>query len=66
MLAASFVIALLRPYHRNFNKRLVKSPKVYFSTPALPAISPAFAITGSLTRITRAARCSRTTSSPKW
>ena len=30
VLAASFVVALLRPYHRNFNKRLVKSPKVYF------------------------------------
>ena len=30
MLVTSFVVTLLRPYHRNFNKRLVKSPKVYF------------------------------------
>jgi len=30
MLEASFVIYLLRPHHRNFNKRLVKSPKLYF------------------------------------
>lgn len=29
-LEASFVIYLLRPHHRNFNKRLVKSPKLYF------------------------------------
>jgi uncharacterized protein len=30
ILEASFVIYLLRPHHRNFNKRLVKSPKLYF------------------------------------
>lgn len=30
MLEASFVVYLLRPHHRNFNKRLVKSPKLYF------------------------------------
>ncbi len=30
VLEASFVIALLRPYHRNFGKRLIKSPKLYF------------------------------------
>ena len=30
VLEASFLIALLRPYHRNFGKRLVKSPKLYF------------------------------------
>jgi predicted AAA+ superfamily ATPase len=30
ILEASFVIHLLRPHHRNFNKRLVKSPKLYF------------------------------------
>lgn len=29
-LEASFIIFLLRPHHRNFNKRLVKSPKLYF------------------------------------
>jgi len=30
ILEASFVVFLLRPHHRNFNKRLVKSPKLYF------------------------------------
>jgi hypothetical protein len=30
VLEASFVVTLLRPYHENFNKRLVKSPKLYF------------------------------------
>jgi len=30
VLEASFIVTLLRPYHRNFNKRLVKSPKLYF------------------------------------
>jgi hypothetical protein len=30
VLEASFMVALLRPYHKNFGKRLVKSPKLYF------------------------------------
>jgi uncharacterized protein len=30
VLEASFLVFLLRPYHRNFHKRLVKSPKLYF------------------------------------
>ena len=30
ILEASFLVARLRPHHRNFNKRLVKSPKLYF------------------------------------
>ena len=30
VLQASYVVALLPPYHRNFGKRLVKSPKLYF------------------------------------
>lgn len=30
VLEASFLVFLLRPYHRNFNKRLIKSPKLYF------------------------------------
>lgn len=30
VLEVSFVIYLLRPYHNNFNKRLVKQPKLYF------------------------------------
>jgi uncharacterized protein len=30
VLEASYIIYLLRPHHRNFNKRLIKSPKLYF------------------------------------
>ena len=30
ILEASFIIFLLPPYHRNFNKRVIKSPKLYF------------------------------------
>jgi len=30
ILEASFIIFLLRPYHRNWNKRVVKQPKLYF------------------------------------
>lgn len=30
VLEASYIIHLLRPHYRNFNKRLVKSPKLYF------------------------------------
>ncbi|MDX2247431.1 MAG: ATP-binding protein [Bacteroidia bacterium] len=30
VLQTSFIIHLVRPFHRNFNKRLVKSPKLYF------------------------------------
>ncbi|MBX2891519.1 MAG: ATP-binding protein [Saprospiraceae bacterium] len=30
VLEASFVVFLLPPYHRNFDKRIVKSPKLYF------------------------------------
>jgi uncharacterized protein len=30
VLESSFIITLLRPHHRNFNKRLVKSPKLHF------------------------------------
>ena len=30
ILEASFIVFLLRPHHRNFNKRLVKQPKLYF------------------------------------
>lgn len=30
ILEASYVIFLLQPYHQNFNKRLVKMPKLYF------------------------------------
>ena len=37
VLEASFVIFLLRPHHKNFNKRLVKMPKLYFYDPGLAA-----------------------------
>jgi len=30
VLESSFILYRLQPYHRNFNKRLVKSPKLYF------------------------------------
>lgn len=30
VLEASYIIFLLPPYHNNFNKRLIKSPKMYF------------------------------------
>lgn len=30
ILEASFVAFLLQPYHENFNKRLIKTPKLYF------------------------------------
>jgi predicted AAA+ superfamily ATPase len=30
VLQASFVVYLLRPYHNNYNKRLIKAPKLYF------------------------------------
>ena len=30
LLEASYIIFLLQPYHNNFSKRLIKSPKLYF------------------------------------
>ena len=30
ILEASFLVKLLRPHHRNFNKRLIRSPKLHF------------------------------------
>ncbi|HNR90246.1 MAG TPA: ATP-binding protein [Spirochaetota bacterium] len=30
ILEASYIITLLHPYYKNFNKRLIKSPKLYF------------------------------------
>ena len=37
VLEASYVVHLLRPHHRNFNKRLVKAPKLYFCDAGLAA-----------------------------
>jgi predicted AAA+ superfamily ATPase len=30
VLQTSFIVHLLRPYHKNYNKRIVKTPKLYF------------------------------------
>ena len=35
VLEASFLVFLLHPHHRNFNKRLIKSPKLYFTDTGL-------------------------------
>lgn len=35
VLEASYIVFLLQPYHRNLNKRLVKTPKLYFYDPGL-------------------------------
>lgn len=37
VLEASYIIHLLRPHYRNFNKRLVKMPKLYFCDVGLAA-----------------------------
>jgi predicted AAA+ superfamily ATPase len=37
VLEASYVVRLLPPYHRNFGKRLVKAPKLYFLDSGLAA-----------------------------
>jgi len=37
VLAASFIVFLLRPHHKNFRKRLTKSPKLYFIDVGLAA-----------------------------
>jgi hypothetical protein len=37
ILKASYIIYELRPYYRNFNKRLVKAPKIYFTDVGLAA-----------------------------
>lgn len=37
VLEASYLVHLLQPHHRNFNKRLVKTPKLYFHDPGLAA-----------------------------
>ncbi len=34
---ASFIIFRLKPYHDNFGKRIVKSPKLYFTDVGLAA-----------------------------
>jgi hypothetical protein len=37
ILEASFLIRLVQPYHRNYNKRVVKAPRLYFLDTGLAA-----------------------------
>ena len=37
VLEASYLVVLLKPYHSNFNKRLIKAPKLYFLDVGLAA-----------------------------
>jgi hypothetical protein len=37
VLEASYIVRLLPPHYRNFSKRLIKSPKLYFLDPGLAA-----------------------------
>lgn len=37
ILEASYILFLLRPHHKNFNKRLTKQPKIYFYDTGLAA-----------------------------
>ena len=37
VLQASYIVHLLPPHHRNFDKRLIKTPKLYFLDPGLAA-----------------------------
>lgn len=37
VLEASYIVHLLQPHHKNFNKRLVKTPKLYFYDTGLAA-----------------------------
>lgn len=37
VLETSYIVYLLKPYHKNYNKRLIKSPKLYFYDTGLVA-----------------------------
>ena len=37
VLEASYILFLLQPHHRNFNKRMIKAPKIYFYDTGLVA-----------------------------
>ncbi|WP_346866044.1 DUF4143 domain-containing protein, partial [Methanocalculus sp. MSAO_Arc2] len=37
LLETSLIIILISPHHKNFNKHLVKTPKLYFTDPGLAA-----------------------------
>lgn len=50
VLEASFVVFRLHPYYRNFGKRFVKTPKVYFTEVGLAAHLLNFSTAGQLER----------------
>ncbi len=54
VLQSSYIIYLLNPYHSNFNKRIVKTPKLYFYDTGLAC--SLLGITGSRQVITHAAK----------
>jgi hypothetical protein len=49
VLEASYIVHLLPPYHRNFGKRLIKSPKLYFIDTGLAAALAGIREAGELT-----------------
>ena len=51
VLAASYVVYLLHPYHANIGKRLTKTPKLYFTTLVLPLFFLALTASSSWTCI---------------
>jgi predicted AAA+ superfamily ATPase len=57
LLEASFVVRTLPPHHRNFNKRLVKSPKLYFLDPGLAASLMGITVARSTSSARRATGC---------
>lgn len=64
ILESSFLIALLRPYHRNFGKRLIKTPKLYFLDTGLLCYLLRIRSPRSCVTTPRAALSSRAWSSP--
>lgn len=54
VLEAGYIVYLLRPHHKNFNKRLIKSPKLYFYDSGL--LSYLLGITSSETLVAHAFR----------
>jgi hypothetical protein len=54
ILEASYIVYLLKPHYRNFNKRLIKSPKIYFYDSGL--LSYLFGISDPDTLLTHASR----------
>jgi len=48
VLETSFIIFLLAPHHRNFHKRLIKSPKLYFHDTGLACVLLGIRTTGQI------------------